>query len=103
MTDSEFKTMCEQIVERFRGFVPIDTGNLRYNAVKIEFPTPQECHIYVDEVLAPYMPFTNEPWLSKKWHGKNNPNEHWWEDTCKFFIETIAQELKGELIEHGDY
>lgn len=99
MTDEEFKSACEEVVAMFKGFAPIETGNLRNNGIRIEFPTPQECRIYVDEAIAPYMPFTNEPWLSPKWHGKQNPNEHWWQDTCEFFIEMLAQELKGELKE----
>lgn len=31
--------------------------------------------------MAKYMPFTNEPWISAKWHGRKNPNESWWDKT----------------------
>ena len=27
-----------------------------------------------------YMPYTNEKWVSPRWHGKKNPNEQWWQN-----------------------
>lgn len=99
MTDVEFQKTCFNAVRKLRNLTPIDTGNLRYNAIKIEFPKSDECHIYVDEAIAPYMPYTNEPWISPKWHGKKNPNEHWFDDSAKFIAEVLAQEMKGEFKE----
>lgn len=26
-----------------------------------------------------YMPYTNEKWVSPRWHGKQNPNQDWWD------------------------
>lgn len=99
MTDEEFKQVCLEAVEDIRGYAPYDTGNLRYNAIRVEFPSPQECRIYVDESIAPYMPFTNEPWVSPKWNGKKNPNEGWWQDAVDYIAETIAEKLKGTVYE----
>lgn len=73
------------------------TGNLKYNALRV-INSPDGIVIYVDQNIAPYMPFTNEPWISPKWKGAKNPNEHWWENMSKEFINDLAKELKGRLI-----
>ena len=46
-----------------------------------------------DDQVAPYMPYTNEPWISPKWNGKKNPNEAWWQDAVKL----VREYLKGKL------
>lgn len=56
-------------------------------------------HIYMDFDEAPYTPYTNEPWLSEKWHGKQNPNEGWWNEWCETFMQRLAVKLKGDLRE----
>lgn len=88
-------------VEIARANAPIRTGNLRYNAIRFEYETPDKFTVYVDfyddggerSGIAPYMPFTNEPWISPKWHGKTNPNEGWWQRA----IEEIRQMLQVEF------
>ena len=47
--------------------------------------------------LAPYMPFTNEVWLSPKWNGKRNPNQGWWNNAIEMVIVFIAKRLGGVL------
>lgn len=47
--------------------------------------------------IAPYMPYTNEPWISPRWNGKQNPNEGWWNDAIEFIIQYMAKRLGGEL------
>ena len=44
-------------------------------------------HLGMDQVVgyagskqAYYMPYTNERWISPKWHGKKNPNEDWFDE-----------------------
>ena len=41
---------------------------------------------YCGNEQAYYMPYTNEKWISPRWHGKQNPNEDWWDkaiyDVC---------------------
>ena len=73
------------------------TGNLKYNALRV-MKSPNGVLLYVDENIAPYMPYTNEPWISPKWKGAKNPNENWWEKMSKDFIGDLAQELNGVLI-----
>ena len=84
--------MCNEILRELRAITPIDTGNLKYNAIKIEFSSDMsECRIYVDEAIAPYMPYTNEPWISPKWNGKKNPNEGWWTNFSDKIAEVISR------------
>ena len=78
MRAEEFAILCDKIVERIRLVAPEDTGNLKYNGVRYEFIDANTCKFYVDESIAPYMPFTNEKWISPRWNGKKNPNEGWW-------------------------
>ena len=41
---------------------------------------------YAGNQQAYYMPYTNEKWVSPRWHGKQNPNEDWFDkaiyDVC---------------------
>ena len=43
------------------------------------------------------MPYTNEPWVSPKWHGKKNPNEAWFQDAVEYIAEYIADQTNGDL------
>lgn len=72
------------------------TGNLKYNALKV-MKSPDGVLVYVDENIAPYMPFTNERWISPRWKGAKNPNEKWWEKMGEKFIVDLARELNGDL------
>ena len=97
LSNQEFRILCEKALQQLRSLAPYDTGNLALNAIKMEFPSPDVCRIYVYEAIAPYMPFTTFPWLSPKWHGKKNPNEGWWENAGAFIADYIAAELGGKL------
>ena len=70
------------------------TGNLAFNGIRIE-ATTSEIVVYVDENIAPYMPYTNEPWLSQRWHGAKNPNEGWWQRFAAELVSRVAVQLKG--------
>ena len=78
-----------------QGFAPQDTGNLAFNALKIEFPSTGVCEIYIDESIAPYMKYTEFPWISPKWNGKKNPNEGWFEHAAITIYLTLLEELNG--------
>ena len=95
MTRQEFATLCMKAVRIVRERCPRDTGNLRSNGVNYAWDG-DDFIIYVDEEKAPYMPYTNEPWISPKWNGKKNPNEAWWKDATELVKEFIMQELNGE-------
>ena len=96
MTKSEFDKLCMDIVWQVRKRAPYDTGKLSTNGVRYMWKGKNTFVIYVDESIAPYMPYTNEPWISPRWHGKKNPNEAWWQDAIKIIVEYLEKELNGE-------
>lgn len=97
MTNHKFTSICMACVEKLRSLSPIDTGNLKYNAIRYEFVDKDTCKIYVDESIAPYMVYTNEPWISPKWNGKKNPNEKWFDKAVNSLVETIKMELGSHV------
>ncbi len=96
MTKKQFQKLCELVKDEIYKRAPKDTGNLSSNALRIEYVTPDECKIYIDQSIAPYMPYTNEKWISERWKGKKNPNEGWWQGAIATAIETITAEFKVE-------
>lgn len=96
VSEQRFRRVCLDACKWLRGFAPKDTGNLAYNAVKIEFPSQNVCLIYVDESIAPYMPFTTRPWVAKRWNGKKNPNEGWWQHAGVGVYHNIRVALGGK-------
>ena len=98
MSTQKFKEFIDKAVEYLRKVAPRDTGNLAENAIRYEFEDDNTARIYVDQTIAPYMVYTNEPWLSPKWHGKKNPNENWFETAAADIAEQLATAVKGEIV-----
>ena len=94
---SKINRIIKLEVDYLRSQTPYDTGNLRKHGVKLERISDYVWEIYVDASEAPYMPYTNEPWISPKWNGKKNPNEEWWNKTCVVVMENIARKLGTKL------
>lgn len=89
MTEKRAVETANECLRLIRAFCPVHTGNL-VGSVKLEFGDGF-FRIYVDEDTAPYMPYTNEPWISPKWHGRKNPNLYWFDDgvsACFDYMET---------------
>jgi len=97
ISHNEQVALMQTVISIFKSVVPIRTGNLRYNAVKLEDKGNGVWEISIDEKIAPYMPYTNEPWVSPKFNGKKNPNEHWFDDAAGLIAILISQELNGNL------
>lgn len=101
-----------KIVNRCADYIkkvcPIDTGNLR-DSIKIKkHKNTLIYEIYVNwggnaylrdysRGMAPYMPFTNEPWVSAFWNGKKNPNQYWWNKACEYVINDFSKRTGGRL------
>lgn len=97
MTKQRIINATVSVVKQLRKeLVPYDTGNMALNALRYEI-TDDMIDIHVNEDIAPYMPYTNEPWISDKWHGKKNPNEGWWQRFAEEFAKRLATKLKGDL------
>lgn len=97
MTKQQFDRVCMELVRIIRERAPRDTGNLADNGVRYVWENEETFTIYIDESIAPYMPYTNEPWISPKWNGKKNPNEAWWQDAVNLCIEHFTNVYKGEI------
>lgn len=96
-----------------RKYAPRDTGNLADKALRGEWQIDRregfqkKFVIWVDTSgstknplpgKAPYMPFTNEPWISEFWRGKQNPNENWWNDAAEFVYLYLKRRLENYKI-----
>lgn len=73
-------------------FVPYDTGNLKFNAIKGIWISETQYRIYIDENVAPYVFFTQEPWKKGQ-----NPNQGWVEKAHQYLANYIARRLKGKV------
>ena len=96
MTNQQFSNACNKLLRILQDKAPKRTGNLAYNACRLEIISPNEAWLYVDESVAPYMPYTNEPWISPNRHGKKNPNEGWFDRTADYIASEFARIAKGE-------
>lgn len=84
-------------VEEMRGrYVPRDTGNMALDSLRYKVQG-NYIVIYIDTNIAPYVPYTNEPWISDRWHGKQNPNEGWWDKFAQEFIKKFNTKLRGKI------
>lgn len=112
MTNNEFYNTCNAAFAAFQKYAPNEktrgigyyknkygnwckksTGNLAFNAAKIE-TYGDSATIYVDEEVAPYMPYTTEKWISPKWKGHKNPNEGWFDRSSFVVAEALADNLR---------
>lgn len=124
VTDDMVYHACEAVLEGvFRPAVPYtpqdiyrngklvrrrSTGNMRRNATKIRRLSQQTTEIFVDaghegegDGIAPYVVYTNDPWLSPKWNGKKNPNQGWFERATEAVAIELAAMLGGTLERKG--
>ena len=97
MTKEEFDALCMECVAEVRKRCPRESGNLVDHGVKFIWLNDSTFQIYVEESEAPYMPFTNEPWVAERWHSKKNPNEAWWQDATRLVVELLKSKLKGKV------
>jgi len=98
MEMAQFVGLTVGAFQIFQAIVPIDTGNLRYNATNYDSTGERSCEFIVDGNIAPYAVFTNEPWLSPRWGGKKNPNEGWVQGGVELVAMYLSQQLGGAPI-----
>lgn len=93
MTHADFVRFVGRVRREIFWRAPKDTWNLARNALRVEWTGKDEARIYIDQDIAPYMPYTNEPWIAARWHGKKNPNEGWWQDCVEIAKEVLTREF----------
>lgn len=92
----EIYNLAAEVLEIVQKHCPQKTGNLKRNAVKLYYDA-NRIVISVDQAIAPYMPYTNEPWISPKWDGKKNPNLYWFDKAFFEVLRYIRQKYRGKL------
>lgn len=113
LTREDVFQACTEALEELRNnlHIPWDTGNLATNALRY-YIEGNEFIIEVNEEIAPYMVYTNEPWEEKDIRMGNfkkgetvvrhrtwkNPNEGWWQRWVEDFMALLAEKVQGELI-----
>ncbi len=95
MTKAQFQRFCTKFYQKLYELAPKDTWNLADHGITLEWVNDNECNIYVNEREAPYMVYTNEPWIAERWNEKKNPNEHWWNNAFYVIASELAQEFGG--------
>lgn len=96
MTKFEAINIAVELAEQMRDEIPYDTGNMALHAFKYEV-VGEVLTIEMDVDQAPYVGYTNEPWISAWWRGKKNPNEGWWNRLVDNYARRLAERLKGDL------
>lgn len=92
-----FRYVRDHIVPNPKTRYITSTGNMALNALKYEWlDGGATFHMWIDEDIAPYVFYTNEPWTSPRWHGKKNPNEGWWNTAMGTFYSKLEEYLGGE-------
>lgn len=94
---ASFQGLCNNVFDIVRKNAPYDTGNLRIDAATMVYEDDNTCRIYIDENIAPYMPFTNEPWVSSYWKGLQNPNLYWFDNCATVAMMYLARALNGDV------
>lgn len=98
--------MVQFLLREIRKITPVDTGNLRAstiakrigeNTFEIYVNAGDDPYAKYERGRAPYVPFVNEPWISPKWNGKQNPNEGYWNNGIERAIKLLARQMGGKL------
>lgn len=102
--DSDLERVIKAAFAQVKAVTPVNKrntqsrGNLKEFGVKFELGQ-SEAHLHIDERIAPYMKYTNEPWNTFKppLFGKQNPNEEWFDRAVTGAIFYIKDKTGGRL------
>lgn len=91
MDSSRLVSIATMAYNHLKNSCPVDTGNMKYNAIRLTRLSGNKIEVSIEASIAPYVVYTNEKWLSPRWKGKKNPNEKWIDDAA----EEIAARIKA--------
>ena len=86
------------LVMALKSVCPYRTGNLERNGIRVKIDNGTMCVVVGHEtskLLGEYAVYTNEPWISPKWNGKQNPNQGWIERGIEKALPLIKQVYQG--------
>ena len=86
------------LVMALKSVCPYRTGNLERNGIRVKIDNGTMCVVVGHEtskLLGEYAVYTNEPWISPKWGGKQNPNQGWIERGIEKALPLIKQVYQG--------
>lgn len=83
------------IMSVLKVYCPVDTGRL---SASINAQN-ESLLITIGDENVQYAPYTNEPWVDEKWHGKQNPNEGWIERALDIAVPIVDRLLQGSITE----
>jgi len=89
---------CKILKSVLQARAPYDMGNLAMNNIRID--RSKGSVIIGSAESASYAPFTNESWISEKWHGKKNPNEGWINRAIEEALPVIQRVLSGRVTDN---
>ena len=93
---SQFEQLIREAMRLARFQVPIDTGNLRLDSIKLRRTGDLTWEIYIDEQVAPYAKYVNEH-IPSHHTPKQYSNEQFWKRFCKVFMRELQNKLGGKL------
>ena len=86
------------LVMALKSVCPYRTGNLERNGIRVKIDNGTMCVVVghdTSKLLGEYAVYTNEPWISPKWGGKQNPNQGWIERVIEKALPLIKQVYQG--------
>lgn len=106
MNQSKQNNLAIQVLQMVKSLAPVKTGNLKFNSIRLHSrgisanekgELINRFEITIGGHIAPYAVYTNEPWISDKWHGKKNPNEGWIDNAVELCARFTANGLSARL------
>ena len=86
------------LVMTLKAFSPYDKGRLSTVGIRIVYGSTT--YIAIGGSEAYYAVYTNEEWISPKWHGKKNPNEDWIDHAIKAALPIVRDIFSGNVTEN---
>ncbi len=81
---------CNVLKQVLQARAPYKSGHLALDSIRTVGN-----RVIIGGEIAPYAPFTNEPWTAERWNGKMNPNEKWIQRAIEEALPIIQRVLSG--------
>lgn len=91
------KFAAEYLCNMLKLVAPKESTNLATSGIRILDPDSGVYDIGIGGEPAPYAVYTNEPWISEKWGGKQNPNQGWIQNAISSALPTLQSILDGAI------